>query len=90
MGDSQIRRDHAEYKPVNDIIANQRKVSGNGAAEINGMTILVGKLKFNLCDTYGQNLQRLTLWLPSRQILKSDCALFGTESYFHKMLNKPC
>lgn len=32
----------AEYKPVNDIIANGRKVSGNGAAEINDMTILVG------------------------------------------------
>jgi lipoate-protein ligase A len=32
----------AEYKPVNDIIANGRKVSGNGAAEINEMIILVG------------------------------------------------
>ena len=33
---------NAEYKPVNDIIANNRKVSGNGAAEINDMVILVG------------------------------------------------
>jgi len=33
---------NAEYKPVNDIIANGRKVSGNGAAEIEGMLILVG------------------------------------------------
>ncbi len=32
----------AKYKPVNDIVANNRKVSGNGAAEIEGMTILVG------------------------------------------------
>lgn len=32
----------AEYKPVNDIIANGRKISGNGAAEINDMVILVG------------------------------------------------
>ncbi len=32
----------AAYKPVNDIIANGRKVSGNGAAEIEDMTILVG------------------------------------------------
>ncbi|MBC8331672.1 MAG: lipoate--protein ligase family protein [Anaerolineae bacterium] len=32
----------AAYKPVNDIIANGRKISGNGAAEIEGMTILVG------------------------------------------------
>lgn len=32
----------AVYKPVNDIIANRRKISGNGAAEINDMLILVG------------------------------------------------
>lgn len=32
----------AEYKPVNDIVANGRKVSGNGAAEINGMVVVVG------------------------------------------------
>ncbi len=39
----------AEYKPVNDIIAHHRKVSGNGAAEINGMIVLVGNfiLDFN-------------------------------------------
>jgi lipoate---protein ligase len=39
----------AEYKPVNDIIANGRKVSGTGAAEINDMVILVGNfiLDFN-------------------------------------------
>ncbi|MBN1264598.1 MAG: hypothetical protein JXA25_03840 [Anaerolineales bacterium] len=32
----------AVYKPVNDILANNRKVSGNGAAEINDMVVLVG------------------------------------------------
>ncbi len=32
----------AEYKPVNDILANGRKISGTGAAEIEGMNILVG------------------------------------------------
>jgi lipoate-protein ligase A len=39
----------AEYKPVNDIIANGRKVSGNGAAEINDMVVIVGNfiLDFN-------------------------------------------
>jgi lipoate-protein ligase A len=39
----------AEYKPVNDIIANGRKVSGNGAAEINEMVVIVGNfiLDFN-------------------------------------------
>jgi lipoate-protein ligase A len=39
----------AVYKPVNDIIANGRKVSGTGAAEINDMIILVGNfiLDFN-------------------------------------------
>ena len=34
----------AEYKPVNDIVANHRKVSGNGASEIGDYLILVGNL----------------------------------------------
>lgn len=40
---------NAEYKPVNDIVANGRKVSGNGAAEINDMIVIVGNfiLDFN-------------------------------------------
>lgn len=39
----------AEYKPINDILANGRKVSGNGAAEINDMVVIVGNfiLDFN-------------------------------------------
>ena len=39
----------AEYKPINDILANGRKVSGNGAAEINDMLVVVGNfiLDFN-------------------------------------------
>lgn len=32
----------ATFKPVNDIVVDGRKISGNGAAEINGMTVLVG------------------------------------------------
>ena len=40
---------NAAYKPINDIIVNGRKVSGNGAAEINNMLVLVGNfiLDFN-------------------------------------------
>jgi lipoate-protein ligase A len=34
----------AEYRPVNDIVANGRKVSGNGAARIGDYYILVGNL----------------------------------------------
>jgi lipoate-protein ligase A len=34
----------AQYRPVNDIIANGRKVSGNGAAEIGDYYVLVGNL----------------------------------------------
>jgi lipoate-protein ligase A len=34
----------AEYKPVNDIIANNRKISGNGAGEIGDYLVLVGNL----------------------------------------------
>jgi lipoate-protein ligase A len=39
----------AEYKPVNDILVKGRKISGNGAAEINEMVVLVGNfiLDFN-------------------------------------------
>jgi lipoate---protein ligase len=32
----------AVFKPVNDILADGKKISGNGAAEINGMTVVVG------------------------------------------------
>jgi len=34
----------AEYKPVNDIIAGNRKISGNGVAEIGDYVVLVGNL----------------------------------------------
>lgn len=34
----------AEYKPVNDIMANQRKISGNGVGEIGNCLVLVGNL----------------------------------------------
>jgi lipoate-protein ligase A len=34
----------AEYKPVNDIVTNNRKISGNGAGEISDYLILVGNL----------------------------------------------
>jgi lipoate---protein ligase len=39
----------AEYKPVNDILAHDRKISGNGAAEIGESVVLVGNfiLDFN-------------------------------------------
>jgi lipoate---protein ligase len=34
----------AEYRPVNDILAGARKISGNGAAEIGDYHVLVGNL----------------------------------------------
>jgi lipoate-protein ligase A len=34
----------AEYKPVNDILANGRKISGNGVAEIGEYIVFVGNL----------------------------------------------
>jgi lipoate-protein ligase A len=39
----------AEYKPVNDIMSRGRKISGNGAAEINDRIVVVGNfiLDFN-------------------------------------------
>jgi len=35
---------YATYKPVNDIEIEGRKISGNGAAEVNGITILCGNI----------------------------------------------
>nr|MDO8099374.1 lipoate protein ligase C-terminal domain-containing protein [Candidatus Njordarchaeota archaeon] len=35
---------HATYKPVNDIEIEGRKISGNGAAEVDGITILCGNI----------------------------------------------
>ena len=37
----------AEYKPVNDIVTQSRKISGNGAAEIGDYLVLVGNLILN-------------------------------------------
>ncbi len=39
----------AEYKPVNDILSRGRKISGNGAAEVNDRVVVVGNfiLDFN-------------------------------------------
>ena len=34
----------AEYKPINDIVVNNRKISGNGAGEIGDCLVLVGNL----------------------------------------------
>lgn len=35
---------HAEYKPVNDVIAGNRKISGTGAGEIGDCIVFVGNL----------------------------------------------
>jgi lipoate-protein ligase A len=32
----------AQFRPINDIVAHERKISGNGAAEINDMVVMVG------------------------------------------------
>jgi lipoate---protein ligase len=46
----------AEYRPVNDIVANGRKVSGNGAAEIGDYLVLVGNL---IVDFDYENMARV-------------------------------
>ncbi|MEJ2757434.1 MAG: lipoate--protein ligase [Anaerolineales bacterium] len=53
----------AVYKPVNDIIANQRKISGNGAAEINEMVILVG----NFIIDFPYEMMSKTLRVPDEK-----------------------
>ena len=37
----------AEYKPINDVIANQRKVSGTGVGEIGDCVVFVGNLIYD-------------------------------------------
>jgi lipoate---protein ligase len=54
---------NAEYKPINDIIANGRKVSGNGAAEIEGMWILVG----NFIMDFNYEMMSKTLRVPDEK-----------------------
>ena len=54
---------NAEYKPVNDIVANGRKVSGNGAAEIEGMLILVG----NFIMDFDYEMMSKTLRVPDEK-----------------------
>jgi lipoate-protein ligase A len=46
----------AQYRPVNDIVANGRKVSGNGAAEIGDYLVLVGNL---IVDFDYENMARV-------------------------------
>ena len=38
---------NAEYAPVNDIIAGDKKISGNGAAQVGGARVLTGNLIFD-------------------------------------------
>ncbi|MDH5389555.1 MAG: lipoate--protein ligase [Candidatus Bathyarchaeota archaeon] len=38
----------AVYKPINDVVANGRKISGNGAGKIGDANVLVGNIIFDL------------------------------------------
>jgi lipoate-protein ligase A len=38
----------AEYKPINDVVVCNRKISGNGAGELDNSTILVGNIILDL------------------------------------------
>jgi len=38
----------AEYKPINDVVVNNRKISGNGAGELDGSAVLVGNIILDL------------------------------------------
>ncbi|MBE9508940.1 MAG: lipoate--protein ligase family protein, partial [Chloroflexi bacterium] len=53
----------AEYRPVNDIVANQRKVSGCGAAEIGDYYVLVG----NLIVDFDYKMMARVLKLPDEK-----------------------
>jgi len=53
----------AEYKPVNDIIANGRKISGTGAAQIEEMLILVG----NFIQDFDYDIMSKCLRVPDEK-----------------------
>lgn len=53
----------AAYKPVNDIIVDGRKISGNGAAEINNMMILVG----NFMIDFNYDMMAKSLKVPDEK-----------------------
>lgn len=53
----------ASFKPVNDIIVDGRKISGNGAAEINGMMVLVGNFMLN----FNYDMMVKSLRVPSEK-----------------------
>jgi lipoate-protein ligase A len=53
----------AEYKPVNDIIANGRKISGTGAAQVDDMLILVG----NFIQDFNYEMMSKCLRVPDEK-----------------------
>ena len=53
----------AEYKPVNDIITNGRKISGTGAAQIDDMMILVG----NFIQDFNYDMMSKCLRVPDEK-----------------------
>ncbi|MHA2406978.1 MAG: lipoate--protein ligase [Candidatus Ranarchaeia archaeon] len=53
----------AEFKPINDILTNGRKISGNGAGVIDDATILVGNV---ICNIDSQKMARV-LKVPSEK-----------------------
>ncbi len=53
----------AEYKPVNDIITNGRKISGTGAAQVGDMLILVG----NFIQDFNYEMMSKCLRVPDEK-----------------------
>jgi lipoate---protein ligase len=54
---------NAEYKPVNDIITNGRKISGTGAAQVDEMLILVG----NFIQDFNYDMMSKCLRVPDEK-----------------------
>jgi lipoate---protein ligase len=53
----------AEYRPVNDIVTNGRKISGTGAAQIGSMFVLVG----NFIQDFNYELMSRVLRVPDEK-----------------------
>ncbi len=76
----------AEYSPINDIVAQEKKISGNGAVTYGNSRILVGNFIFN----FPSNEMSKILKVPDEKfrdkIAKSLKERMGSFSYF---LSKP-
>ncbi len=76
----------AEYSPINDIVANGRKISGNGAVSFGNSRVLVGNFIFNFPSKMMSKILRVPDEKFRDKIAKSLEERMGSFSSFLKKL----